>query len=749
MEEFGQYRIDGLLGPGGTGAVHRAFDTRRDRWVALKLLPTSLSDDPEYQRRFHRESSVVARLREPHVIPIHDFGEVEGRLFVDMLLVEGSDLGSVIAEGGAMAPGRAVDLISQAAEALDAAHAEGVVHRDVKPGNLLVTPTDFVHVVDFGVAHAVEHSRSRVTMTGAALGTLDYMAPERFESYPADPRTDVYSLACVLYECLTARKPFTGDDLPALMYAHLYSSPPRVGAVNRAAAALDGVVAKGMAKNPAERYPTTGALAAAARAALTTAGEQTEHVEYVEHLEEITQRVDAGDAETTAARPLVAAPVAVGAGMGVGLMEHGGGRGPDMRHDDPGTAPTVGVALEPERPQPVGPPPAGPNGPFPPYGPPGPVPAASPSNSRRTMTVLLAVVALLVAVAAGGAIWLLSRGTAPAPEAGPPAASPGVPTGNGPAIIESPVSPLARSIDTPTVGPTVQANATPGYMEIAPNGKFAYIANREAGVLSVFDTTRNTVTGTIKVPDGGPQFVAFAPDGKTAYVSIFNNQRTVNLMGVLDTATSTFTKMVPVGVRPFALDVTPDGKRVYVPNHDSGSITVIDTATDDVVDTIKVAPNPHWVDISTDGKTLYAANHESNLVSVIDTATDKVLKTIPVGQSPHSILKHPAKPLLFNVNYDSSSMSVIDTNTNTVIKTIPTGSHPQDITLSADGEHLYIAAVDDNSIQVFSMKTMAIVSRVPVGRSPTSIAVSHDGRQGYVTNLADGTVTVLNLAGTA
>ena len=497
MAEFGQYRIEGLLGPGGTGAVHRAYDTRRDRWVALKLLPTSLSDDPEYQRRFHRESSVVAHLREPHVIPIHDFGEVEGRLFVDMRLVEGSDLGSVIAEGGAMAPGRAVDLISQAAEALDAAHAEGVVHRDVKPGNLLVTPTDFVHVVDFGVAHAVEHSRSRVTMTGAALGTLDYMAPERFESYPADPRTDVYSLACVLYECLTARKPFTGDDLPALMYAHLYSSPPRVGAVNRAAAALDGVVAKGMAKNPAERYPTTGALAAAARAALTTAGEQTEHVEYVEHFEEITQRVDAGgDEETTAARPLVAAPVAVGAGMGVGLMEHGGGRGPDVRHDDPGTAPTVGVALEPDRPQPVGPPPAGPNGPFPPFGPPGPVPAASPSNSRRTMTVLLAVVALLVAVAAGGAIWLLSRGTAPAPEAGPPAASPGVPTGNGPAIIESPVSPLARSIDTPTVGPTVQANATPGYMEIAPNGKFAYIANREAGVLSVFDTTRNTVTGT-------------------------------------------------------------------------------------------------------------------------------------------------------------------------------------------------------------------------------------------------------------
>ena len=178
-------------------------------------------------------------------------------------------------------------------------------------------------------------------------------------------------------------------------------------------------------------------------------------------------------------------------------------------------------------------------------------------------------------------------------------------------------------------------------MEIAPNNRFAYIANRELGVLSIFDTTRNAVTGTIKVPDGGPQFVSFTPDGKRAYVSIFNNARTVNLVGVLDTASNTFITTVPVGVRPFALEVTPDGKRVYVPNHDSGSISVIDTATNAVVDTIKVAPNPHWVDISADGKTLYAANHESNLVSVIDTTTDKVLTTIPVGSSPHSILRHP------------------------------------------------------------------------------------------------------------
>ena len=224
MQQFGQYRIEGIIGSGGMGEVYRAYDTRRDREVALKLLPTALSDDPEYQRRFQRESYAVARLREPHVIPIHDYGEIDGRLFIDMRLVDGPNLGALIERGGPLPPERAVSLVSQIAEALDAAHADGVVHRDVKPSNVLVTANDFVYVVDFGIAHAVGHTRSKLTMTGATIGTLDYMAPERFESHPVDPRTDVYSLACVLFECLTAEKPFLGDDLPALMYAHLYTA---------------------------------------------------------------------------------------------------------------------------------------------------------------------------------------------------------------------------------------------------------------------------------------------------------------------------------------------------------------------------------------------------------------------------------------------------------------------------------------------------------------------------------------------
>src|SRR5882757_235562 len=373
-------------------------------------------------------------------------------------------------------------------------------------------------------------------------------------------------------------------------------------------------------------------------------------------------------------------------------------------------------------------------------------PPAKPTTGRqgrRLIIVLAVITAFAVAVAIGAVVSTLTT---------PTGGSKSAPVG-GPVVIGGPVqqgpAPIGNSVPKPSVGQTIDVGPTPGYMEIAPNGDYAYIANRAAGVLTVFDTTRNAVTGTIPVPQGGPQFIAFSPDGSRAYVSIFNNNRTVNVVGVLDTASGQFLAMVPVRVPPLALDLPPEGKRDYVRNHESGSITVIDTATNTVVHTIQVAPNPHWLDISKDGTRIYAANHESNLVSVIDTANYAVLATIPVGNSPHSIIALPDKPLVLNVNYDSNTLSVIDTNTNAVIKTIPTGSHPQDLTLSADGRHVYIATVDENAVQVLNVQSLEITATVPTGKSPTSVAVAPDGRQAYVTNLADGTVTVLNVAGTA
>jgi serine/threonine-protein kinase len=268
-EQFGTYRLEELIGKNGIGETYRAFDTVKERMVALKRLPLHLATDADFQARFRRESKVAAQLREPHVIPIHDFGEIDGQLFLDMRLVEGVDLAALLVQRGPLPPVRAVNIVSQIACALDAAHAEGLVHRDVKPSNVLISgpQEDYVYLVDFGIARTA--AGTTLTGTGATIGTLDYMAPERLLYGHGDHRVDVYSLACLLYETLTARKPFTGEGLPALMYAHVTLPPPAPSTQQPGIpASLDAVVARGMAKDPRLRYPSAGDLAVAAREAL-------------------------------------------------------------------------------------------------------------------------------------------------------------------------------------------------------------------------------------------------------------------------------------------------------------------------------------------------------------------------------------------------------------------------------------------------------------------------------------------------
>ncbi len=263
---FGPYELQELLGRGGMGEVYRAFDRDQHRVVALKLLPMFLAADAGFAERFKRESYLAARLNDPHVIPIHRSGEIDGRLYIDMRLVNGTDLAQIIDRDGPLPLRWAVQIITQAAEALDAAHAENLIHRDVKPSNLLITPRDFVYLVDFGIAHVIEvvATEKALTASGATIGTPDYMAPERFlGGNDVGARADVYSLACVLYECLTGQRPFVVDGLPALMHAHLSTAPPAVtDARPELPPSLDHIIARGMAKDPAKRYATAGEFAA-------------------------------------------------------------------------------------------------------------------------------------------------------------------------------------------------------------------------------------------------------------------------------------------------------------------------------------------------------------------------------------------------------------------------------------------------------------------------------------------------------
>lgn len=263
-ELFGPYRLEELIGRGGMGEVYRAFDTVKRRPVAVKVLSPQLAADSRFQARFRHESEIAARLRNPHVIPIHEYGEIDGRLFIDMRLVDGVDLDTVVARDGHMVPDRAVDLIAQVAAAL----ADGLVHRDVKPSNVLLTDTadEFAYLVDFGIAAALDGEA--LTGAGTTLGTVSYMAPELFETDSRDSRIDVYSLACVLYKLLTGRRPFEADGFAALMYAHVNVTPPRPSQLSAMPTTLDEIVARGMAKDPDRRFRHAGELAEAARDAL-------------------------------------------------------------------------------------------------------------------------------------------------------------------------------------------------------------------------------------------------------------------------------------------------------------------------------------------------------------------------------------------------------------------------------------------------------------------------------------------------
>ncbi|APB01679.1 serine/threonine-protein kinase [Nocardia seriolae] len=265
---LGHYRLVRLLGRGGMGQVWLAQDTHLEREVALKLLPVELATDEDYRRRFEREARLAARLRGPHVVPIHSFGELDGRLYIDMEYVEGSDLDKILREVGALPPDRAVDLVTQIAAALDIAHRAGLVHRDVKPSNVITLPDGFAYLIDFGIARGV--GQATITSTGVAVGTWAYMAPERYAG-TEDLRSDIYSLACLLYETLTGAKPFAQTDPVQPMAAHVTADPPRASDRNpRIPAALDAVIVRGMAKDPDHRFPTAGALATAAQSALET-----------------------------------------------------------------------------------------------------------------------------------------------------------------------------------------------------------------------------------------------------------------------------------------------------------------------------------------------------------------------------------------------------------------------------------------------------------------------------------------------
>ncbi|QLL09651.1 serine/threonine-protein kinase [Mycobacterium vicinigordonae] len=267
---FGPYVLRRLLGSGGFGEVYAAEDTVMHRVVALKVLTSSYSHNPAFRERLFREARTAGRLHDPHVVPIHGCGEIDGQLYIDMRLIDGTDLQTILEHHGALPPPRAVHIVRQIASALDAAHAETVIHRDVKPANILLSGHDFACLVDFGLASAA--TDTKLTSEGTTIGSFAYLAPERLASGHITPGADIYALACVLYECLTGSAPYADrTEIPGIIAAHLSSPPPRPSQQRPdIPVGFDDVITRGMAKDPTQRYPSAGALAAAAQNALDT-----------------------------------------------------------------------------------------------------------------------------------------------------------------------------------------------------------------------------------------------------------------------------------------------------------------------------------------------------------------------------------------------------------------------------------------------------------------------------------------------
>jgi serine/threonine protein kinase len=266
--DFLGYRIEELIGRGGMGVVYRAYDLRLKRSVAVKFVAPSLALDDRFRERFARETELVMSLEHPNVVPIYDAGDVDGRLYLAMRLVEGHDLGSLLRVEGSLEPDRAVAICAQIASALDAARARGLVHRDVKPSNVLLDAAEHVYLADFGLTRRLDDKEGE-TGEDRSLGTPAYLAPEQLEGRPIDGRADVYALGCVLYECLTGKPVFPRDSRLAVAWAHLEEEPPRASRQQAGLPeAIDGVITRAMAKEPEERYPTCMALTAAVEDAL-------------------------------------------------------------------------------------------------------------------------------------------------------------------------------------------------------------------------------------------------------------------------------------------------------------------------------------------------------------------------------------------------------------------------------------------------------------------------------------------------
>ena len=689
------YRLEAQVGAGGMAVVFRARDERLDRLVALKILTPALAGDEEFRTRFIAEAQAAAVVDDPFIIPVYDAGEAGGVLYIAMRFVQGGDLRHVLNREGALPPERAAGFISPVASALDAAHRAGLVHRDVKPGNILVDARgdrpDHVYLSDFGVAKAV--SAAGLTGPGLFVGTPDYAAPEQIQARAVDGRADQYALACVAFQLLSGALPFRADqDLPSLL-AHVSSPPPSLTALRPdLPRAVDQVIARAMAKDPGQRYLSCLEFASALRDALG---------------------LPAFDPEAAAATPAAPRPA---------LAQR---RLPDTVSLAAGAAPAAaGTRADPGTAVPAGGTAAGPRSGW----------------ARRHRTRALALAAAALAAIAGAAFAVTSLAQSPAPAA---ATSPAATSQARP--VSSPDSTATAGFArVPVKLPSPYGQGGIGSLAFNPAGTDLAIAGGNRVCVWDIVTGKDCATSSAVSPT---QAVAFSRDGRTLAVGGLLGHVALLAVGTMR-LTAEVTDPGTNGVESLAF--SPDDKTVAA-GDDNGNTYLWDVATGRLAAAL---PDPHsggvrTVAFSPDGRTLAAGDFNGG-VSLWDTATGKRTASLadPGGQSANSVAFSPDGKTLavgdFNGHvflWDAASGKL-----SALVITDPGSKGVTAVAFSPDGRTLAVGD-ENNDTYLWDAGSGQLVVALPPpdGVAVTAVAFSPDGKT-VATGHANGALNLWRIS---
>ena len=737
---LGQYRLERRLGGGGMAVVYLARDERLDRPVALKVLAPVLAEDEAFRKRFIRESRAAAAVEDPHIIPVFEAGEAGGMLYIAMRYVPGGDVRTMVRRDGPLPPGRAAAVIAQVASALDAAHAAGLVHRDVKPANMLVdrrsNRSDHVYLADFGLSKKRLAASAGLTGTGQFVGTLDYSAPEQIRGRPADGRTDQYALACAAFELLTGAPPFHREEATAVMYAHLSEPPPPV--TSRRAGlppAVDQVVARALAKVPADRYASCQEFADALLQALGTVSPSS--------------RLGASDGPAPSHPPTQIDLVSDGSGRqpvpaasaaaGTARTPHAEADMPSRNIDIPAASAAADTAapVSETAPAPVDPatghaaagPDAGPNGTATP-GPParddhqrplelGPVRRStrlslSRAKRSRSRLRLLTVASAAIIAASATALFVSLSGGRSAPSGLRARWHGATASGHGGAALTGALVATLRNPESSARGVAFGPSArTLAVGSVNNNGN----ASGTGGSTYVWDIATKKVTATLTGPgSGGVDYVAYAPGGTTLAAADYNGSTYLWDIATRK-VTATLTDPGRKGVDGVAY--APGGTTLAAADA-NGSTYLWDIATKTITATL-TDPRSKGVDYvayAPGGTTLAAADYNGSTY-LWDIATKTITATLtdPRSEGVDSVAYGPGGTTLAAADYNGSTyLWDIATRKVTATLTDP-GSKGVDCVAYAPGGTTLAAADTNGSTYLWDIATKTITATLTDPRS--------------------------------